>query len=203
MNQLSSVAYYDTLAITAKLQEHLDRTALSELHLFAYLACLLALYRGKPVSDWGYGFVATENGSPFSPELGSAVRRVVAQGLVVEFEQYLTINAAGREEHAILQQLSQYNARDEFIEAACSSVLAVPLGVIKSAVSTDHDMKIALQLHDTRRLLSDPALERLHATFEALTEEVGIDVKDLIVPAVVWISFLASAEEVPPLMEAS
>lgn len=200
MTALTSFAYYDALAVVSKLNRAFGKAAISEVHLFAYLACLLALYRGKPVADWGYSFVATETGAPFSPEIESAVDVLFDEGFVAESERYLTMTASTEQEYASLGQLSQYQGREEFIEASCSCVLAVPIGVIRSAVTTDHDMKIARQLQDTRRLFSDPALEKLHTAFQALSEEIGVGVKDLIVPAVVWLKFLALAEEEPPLV---
>lgn len=200
MKIVNAFAYYDTLAIVSRISRHFQGTAISEVHLFSYLACLLALYRGQPVADWGYGFVATETGSPFSPEVDEALISLAADGLVTEIERYISLGAGGEEEYTALGELSQYRSREEFLEAACSCVLAIPIGVIRSAVTTDHDMKTARQFQDTRRLLSDPALEKLHSAFQALSEEIGIGVQDLIVPAVVWLKFLALAEEEPPLL---
>lgn len=200
MSGVNSFAYYDTLAIVSKISGRFEKTAISEVHLFAYLSCLLALYQGRPVADWEYGFVATETGSPFSPEIESVLGELTANSLVDEMDRYLTLTPSGQEEYAALGELLRYQKREEFIEAACSCILAVPLGVIRSAVTTDHDMKIARQLQDTRRLLSDAAVEKLHNAFQALSEEIGIGIKDLIVPAVVWLKFLALAEAEKPLL---
>jgi hypothetical protein len=200
MTGATPFAYYDSLAIVSKLASTFTKTAISEVHLFAYLACLLGLYRGKPVADWGYEFVATENGSPFSLEVEEAIQFLIREGYLVESARYLTISSLGQEEYANLQELSQNEAREEFIEASCSCVVAVPLGVIRSAVATDHDMEAARQLQDTRRLLTDSAVADLHDVFKALSEEIGVDIKDLIVPAVVWLKFLSLAETEPPLL---
>jgi hypothetical protein len=187
-------AFFDALAIGARLQRTLDGAAISEIHLFAYLACLLSLYRGNPVSDWGYDFVATENGSPFSAELERTIPFIIREGLAKERNRYIRLTDRGYEEYRDLNELEQNRRRGEFLDASCSSVLALPLGVIRSAMSTDHDMKLAAQLGDTRRLLTETAIGDLHDAFSALSEEIGIQVQDLMVPAVVWLNYLAHAD---------
>lgn len=188
------LAYYDAVAITSKLQGTFDRTAISEIHLFAYLACLLSLYRGCAASDWGYEFVATENGSPFSADLEDAVASLIVEGLGEESERYLVLTAEGQTVCDDLSEFERNRWREEFLSASCASVLALPLGAIRSAMVTDHDMRLASELQDTRRLLTETAVEDLHEAFEALSEEIGIHVRDLMVPAVVWLNYLAQVE---------
>ena len=192
---MSPVAYYDALAITSKLSPPFQKVAVSEVHLFAYLACLLSLYRGWPASDWGYDFVATENGSPFSTEIEHIIPVLVREALIEEEDRYLSIGTDGRSEYLELGKLSENDRREEFLSGACSSVLAVPLGIIRSAVLTDHDMKLATQFGDTRKLLSEAAVSDLHNAFATLSEEIGIHVNDLMVPAVVWLNYLSRADK--------
>lgn len=199
MTAISPLAYYDVLAISEKLKRAFESLAVSEVHLFAYLACLLALYRGNAVSNWGYDFVATENGSPYSPEIETAIGVLIREGLLDESDRYLSINHAGRKEFSDLKELFLNRSREDFLNGSCSSVLAMPIGVIRSALTTDRDMKLASQLRDTRRLLSETAVEDLHDAFATLSAEIGIDVRDLMVPAVVWLKYLAQAADVSHL----
>ena len=45
----------------------------AELHLFGYLACVLWLYTGRTADDWGYFFLGTALGAPFSPPVDTAI----------------------------------------------------------------------------------------------------------------------------------
>jgi hypothetical protein len=191
----NTLAYYDAIAISARLQRTFDRTAISEVHLFAYLACLLSLYRGYAASDWGYEFVATENGSPFSAELEEAATSLIVEGLAEESERYLVVTSEGQRICADLSEFERNRWREEFLSASCASVLALPLGAIRSAMVTDQDMRLATELRDTRRLLTETAVEDLHEAFGALSEEIGIHVRDLMVPAVVWLNYLGQVEQ--------
>lgn len=184
-------AYYDTLAISAKLKESFESIAPSEIHLFAYLSCLLSLYSGKAASDWGYGFVATENGSPYSPEVDDALRFLVREGYLYESNGYLTIVASGLRDYGELGELLRNQEREPFLDGSCASVFALPIGIIRQAISTDHDMTVATSFGDTRGLLTESNVEDLHDAFALLSKEIGVDVDDLMVPAVVWLNYLS------------
>jgi hypothetical protein len=195
MIPIDPFAYYDALAVTARLSRVLGAIAISEVHLFSYLACLLSLYRGWPVADWNYRFAATENGSPYSAAIEDAVHCLVREGFLdLSNSRFVSINNDGHVEHAELAQLSRNKERDEFLDGSCSSALAIPIGVIRSTVTTDHDMRLASRLGKTRELLSDPAVDGLHSAFSALSSQIGIDVRDLMVPAVLWLCYVAEAE---------
>lgn len=188
-------AGFDCLSIALRLQQSLSNVAPGELHLFAYLACLLSLYRGNAVSDWGYGFAGTRNGSPFSPEIGSAQQRLVSLGLLSYKKDYLTISEVGREEYKELRRLSQNALREPYVEAACSSVLALPVGLIRTALSEEPMLRPSAQLASTRPLLAGPGLVLLHEQFEILSAAVGVEVRDLLIPAAVWLTYLSRVAE--------
>jgi hypothetical protein len=52
---VSPYAAFDSLYIAAALKTNVQYPVIAEVHVLAYLAVLLSLYRGQPVSDWGYG----------------------------------------------------------------------------------------------------------------------------------------------------
>ena len=89
-------AAFDSLYISAALGTNIRRPVVAEIHAFAYLACLLSLYRGQPVSDWGYGFAGTRDGSPFSPEIEGAVRAMASTGYLHVSEGDIGITAGGQ-----------------------------------------------------------------------------------------------------------
>lgn len=189
-------AYYDTLAIAVKLKGSFESIAPSEIHLFAYLSCLLSLYNGKAASDWGYGFVATDNGSPYSPEVDDALRFSVREGYLYESNGYVTIVSGGLQDYRELSELLRNKEREPFLNGSCASVFALPIGLIRQAISTDHDMKVANSFGDTRGLLTESSVEDLHDAFALLSEQIGVGVNDLMVPAVVWLNYLSQTSEI-------
>ena len=71
---LDPLACFDCLALGAQLERHLGDSTEPELHMFSYLGCLLSLYAGRMVSEWGYRFVCTPDGAPYSPDLSYALK---------------------------------------------------------------------------------------------------------------------------------
>ena len=129
---INPYAYFDCLAISTRLQKVFESVAEAEVHLFTYLACLLSLYKKHPASDWEYSYASTKTGSPFSPALAEAVPELVMSGLLRRTNNnYLQITTEGRAEYEFLRTLSQNMGREIFLEGASSSVLALPVGIVK------------------------------------------------------------------------
>ena len=188
-------AAFDCLSIARRLQSSLKNSAPGEIHLFAYLSCLLSLYGGQAASSWGYSFAGTQHGSPFSPELNGALEDLLALGLLSSEGQYLMVAQEGTEEYGELRRLSQNLMREKYIEAACSSLLSLPVGLIRSALSEEPMLRPSSKLGSTRALLVGPGLELLHQQFRDLSNAVGVDTRDLLVPATVWLTFLSHGAE--------
>jgi hypothetical protein len=188
-------AAFDSLYIASELTGKLQGASVADLHVFAYLGCLLSLYRRRPVADWGYGFAGTRDGSPFSPELESAVRALSAIGYLHLSEGGVKVTATGREELVALQQLSQNRDRIVYLEPACSSGLAMPVGVIHHALAQEPTLRPATSLAATRPLLDGPYLPRLYEQFAVLGRTVGVEHQDLLIPATVWLGYLWRASE--------
>lgn len=188
-------AAFDCLYVSAALGATVRRPVVAEVHVFAYLACLLSLYRAQPVSDWGYSFAGTRDGSPFSPEIQVAVRAVAAAGYLHFAEGEISITDSGRAELTALQELSQNRERITYLEPACSSTLTMPVGVIRHALSQEPTLKPTSRLATTRPLLEGPYLPRLYEQFAALGHTVGVEHQDLLIPATVWLGYLWRASE--------
>ncbi|HAM21606.1 MAG TPA: hypothetical protein DCQ04_04900 [Actinobacteria bacterium] len=187
-------AYFDALSICDRLQPILGQVATSEVHLIAYLSCLLALYRGRAVGNWGYKFAVTKEGYPYSPDVQAAVDTLLHQGvLVADADSFLMVTRSGTEELALLRSLGAFRERDEYINGACGSTLALPTGTIRDAVAHAPDVRGALRMGQTRLLLTQSGQNLLYDQFAALSQAVGIDVADLMVPAVVWLIYLLEA----------
>ncbi|MBK7829706.1 hypothetical protein [Nannocystis sp.] len=187
----STEAVYDTLSLVSHLTEPLEGVRQPEVHLFAYLACVLSLYDGKPVADWGYLFAGTANGSPLSPALDASIEQLEASGMLSVTDDLLTLSEIGKQEYGIQQGLSQNAWREAYLTGACDSVLALPVGVLRDALSRESALDRAAQLATTRALLEDSDLQTLYDQFGALSEAIGVQVKELMIPAVTWLSYLS------------
>ena len=187
----SQQSYFDALDVCRRLQETLGPVARAEVHLFAYLSCLLALYRSQPVSEWGYYFAVTPDGYPYSPDLDAALDILISSGdLQTDRDGYLAMSDYGAETLRELNTLGLFQPRTSFLEGACSSVLALPVGSIRDALSQEVGIRNALALSQSRRLPTDVGLNLLYAQFRALSEAIGVNVDDLLIPAVVWLTYL-------------
>jgi hypothetical protein len=192
---VSPYAAFDSLYIAAALQDNVQYPVVAEIYVLAYLAVLLSLYRRQPVADWGYGFAGTREGSPFSPEIAEALRALTSAGFLRSREGRIEITESGMEELSSLQTFSQNRDRIGYLEAACSSTLTMPVGVIRHAIAQEPTLRPVSRLATTRPLLDGPYLSKLYDQFEALGQTVGIEHKDLLIPATVWLGYLWRASE--------
>lgn len=184
-------AYFDALTICERLGPTLGPVASSEVHLLAYLSCLLSLYRGRAVGTWGYTFAVTREGYPYSPGVQDALDTLVTRGnLATDGDGFLSTTAAGSAELGALRTLAAFRERGPYLDGACGSTLALPVGTIRDAIAHAPDVKGALQLGQSRLLFSKSGLDLLYEQFAALSQAVGVDVEDLMVPAFVWLTYL-------------
>lgn len=195
----NSNSYHDGLSICVHLDPALSTIAPSEIHLFAYLSCLLALYRKQPVANWGYDFGAVEGGYPYSPSLDQSITDLVEKGyLHRDTDTFLHVTPTGREEAAWLQSMTAGSSREVYIAGACDSVLSLPLGMIRDALNQSTDLRSARISNHARHLPSDGGTQVFHDHFDVLSQAVGIDVQDLMIPAVIWLQFLATIQTQTP-----
>jgi hypothetical protein len=186
-------ASYDVLALLHYLSSSVDGADEAELHVFSYLACLLSVYAGQPASDWGYDFIASPAGAPFAADLDDALRWAANVGFVTADGARWQLTPEGAAEFCTLSELSTHSRRLQFIEPACASTLSIPLGWVRRGIDQTPALHSASR-RDSRRYLSDvAAIDALYDQFEVLKSVVRQDVGDLLVPAVVWLEYLAGA----------
>jgi hypothetical protein len=186
-------ASYDILALLYYLSSTVDGADESELHVFSYLACLLSIYAGQPASDWGYDFIASPAGAPFAADLDDALGWATNVGFVACNEGRWRLTADGASEFSTLSELFTHRRRLAFIEPACASTLSIPLGWVRRGIDQTPALRSASR-RDSRRYLSDEAaFDALYDQFGVLRRVVRDDVTDLLVPAVLWLEYLASA----------
>lgn len=191
---LNSYAAFDCLYVGRYLESLLQNFAEAEVHLLAYLGCLLSLYRSRPISDWRYGFSGTRNGAPFSVELNSSISVLKSAGCIDAKGDYLTLTQEGRVECSELSNLLIYKDRMECLEGACSCLLTMPVGAVRDALFHEPMLKPSVSLSDPRPLLEGPGLTLLYDQFSELSNAIGIHTSDLLVPATVWLTYLSRAK---------
>ena len=185
-------SYYDALSLCARLEPTLGPVARAELHLLAYLASLLAMYSGRPSTDWGYGFAITPHGYPFSPDLDQALALLVENGrLLKDQEGYVALSRLGRMELKRLQALTAIRDNEAFVDGACGAVLVMPIGLIREALGQEGDLRRVRQLTQSDLLPTDIGSELRREEFKALRKALPSDPGDLMIPAVVWLSYLS------------
>jgi hypothetical protein len=185
-------AHYDVLFITARLTEIAGGATRNELTLFAYLSCLLSVYRGEPPSSWGYRFAATRTYSPYSDDLAEAVEVLLAGNLLDEQDAGLNLTSKGSAELDGFSRLRRFALRGEFLRASCYSAFAMPLPEVGKSLAEEPQLRRAFELSSSRPLLDDQGEAAIMEHFSALADALP-DQSDLFVPAVVWLSYLSKA----------
>ena len=186
-------ALLDSLYIIRCLRDEGVSPGIAEVHLFAYLGCLLWLYRTNNLADWGYSFAGTELGAPYSVAIGAAVQEMVGRGILSRTTDGLLLSTKAAERLKPIEQLSINRPRLECLRAACESAVPLTPGIINSALAEEPELKRARATPVNRPLLEEAARSQLYEHFEAL--RLGFEGRqvDLRLPAVVWLSALYRA----------
>lgn len=186
----SHQASHDALTVVGTLEHALNGVTPAEVHLLAYLSCLLSLYGGCAAADWGYDFVRSEWGAPFSAELGSAIDKLRARGYLASKHGALRTTGGGIAFSNFLRERDEHSWRNPYLDGACSSVLALPVGIVRAALREEPSLRHANLHTHPRLLLSRSETDELYDQFRALSQVIGPTVDDLLVPSVVWLSYL-------------
>lgn len=195
---LNPLPTFDCLYLGSQLQRQLDGFSPAELHLISYLACLLSLYRRTPTSDWGYNFVSTELGAPFSREIEVTASELSRRGFFSRVHEQLQMTRIAEERLVELQALSLFQERSECLKAASASIVAFSLGTVREALWNEPELRRAKSLRANRTLLEEPGLGLIYEEFGFLREALGGHSVDLRLPAVVWLTALfRSGGDVP------
>jgi hypothetical protein len=193
--QLIPEAAFDCLFVANRLQARARSFASPELHVFTYLACLLSLYRGRSAADWGYEFVGTELGAPFSQQIDAALRELLSRGYLVRTSDRLQMLELADQRLRDFDHLNLNQERAECLKAACATTAAFSVGMVTSALSQEPELQRSNALPSNRQLLEDAGLSQIYALFEALRGGLNQETSDLRLPAVVWLAALYRAGE--------
>ena len=190
MKRFNPEAALDCLFLLQKLDANSKGVSAQEIHLFAYLGCLLWVYRENLVADWGYQFVGTELGAPFSIEIDAALDGLLARGFIVRARDHYILASHASRTLDSLKSLELNASRIECLEAGCASISAFSVGMVNFALGREPDLQRAKAMPATRLLLGDAATEILFKQFSALKAALQDRGTDLRLPAVVWLTAL-------------
>ncbi len=189
--QILPEAFFDSLSIAHKLDKFLDGFERNEIHLFAYFSAILFHYAGKPVNDWKYKFIITNNGYPHSKDLDDAFERNLLSGHFEENENFTIITARGTDEFNIFSTyFPSYKNREKHIDAACSTSILIPYNDTKKALLHDPNLKNNLTLNNQDWISYN------NEKLKEITHAIGVPIGELLIPAVSWIGFLLNNNEI-------
>ena len=191
-------AYFDCLLMMSAAPRSVAPLSSIELHLFAYLACAISVFQGHPAGDWGYGFTLVGTGRPFSPAIDRAERIILACNLAGRDDEGLlhAHQPAARNEVDLLSRFGFIGERQTWGRTAVECALALPVGAIRQAMLARQGVSQAVELHQLRALMSGDDVARIHREREEVASLVG-ETKDLLAPAVAWLTLSLDAEGAP------
>jgi hypothetical protein len=191
---ISPQAIFDALELTGAVGDIGGGVTLSELQMLDYLACLLSVYAGANPHTWGFGFSVTDTGAPFARELAEAIESLLVTGWLMRDERVHCLTPAGEIELRFQRGLAPNRWRLRYLRGSASAAVSMPLPAISDALAHEPGLRRALEYVRRKRLLDDTSLELVSHQFAALTEGLGRgpgEHEDLMVPAVVWLTYLA------------
>lgn len=195
-------AAFDALAICRQLGRNAGGATAAEVQVLAYLSCLLSVYDGQEATTWGYSFAATPAGSPYAPDLAEATDRIRAAGWLVDRGPVVVVSDAGTSEFEALSTFPSKRPRLRYLEAATAATTLLPLPSVADALAYEPQLRRALDhLGGLDELLDEEGVRLIEPHFTAVAEalaDVSAAGDELLVPAVVWLTYLAEVGEEEP-----
>lgn len=191
----NSSSIFDTLYIVSQTEDQYESLSLMEVTFLSYFSCLLSLYRGNPVSDWGYFFLRNEQGAPVSADLAEACDLLISKGHLEKRNGCYRITAEGRERFSFMLSLELFKARQEYLQAACDCLLTGTIVGLLNTLSSDAVISES-SVHTMKYLNSEEnsAISMLHQQFGVVKKAIG-ERKNLFVPALSWLEYLKQEVE--------
>ena len=162
-----------------------------EVCLYAYMACWLFVYRLNNPALWGYVFSANETGAPYSLDLAVANNHLLRVGQVAESSDNMAITDRGEKELQTLSGFTVTASRIEYLEAACSTSLVLPSGVLRGAMAADADIVAARNMNSSREMFSEESLIQLRSDFDTMKNSLGTLKDDLMATAAIWATYMS------------
>jgi hypothetical protein len=187
---INPAAYFDTLFLGQRMSDLVEGFSKPELHLLSYASCLLSLYKGHPVAEWGYQFISAENGLPFSQDIDMAIDVALGLGQIHPEGALIVLDPEGATELSELRQLEANRSREPFLAGAADCLLVFNPGNVREAINYDPAIRFLKEGRRTDWVLTAPVVDRFYANFYQLREALAYDAADLSVPLVTWLKYL-------------
>jgi hypothetical protein len=190
VNEIVPEAYCDALFVLGDAPKSLLPMSIVEMHLFSYLGCILALFRGEALGTWGYQYSVTTDGFPFSAQFEDARKMLVQAGLIIaEDDGHLRPRLPELSAEAeTIMEIGSWSARRAVIRSAMDCALALPLGAVRFAIGQTPGMSSAAILRQRRRLLDPDDVTLLYDEYKVVHSVLGETSDDVLSPAVIWLS---------------
>ena len=186
---LRAAALTDVVLLVSLAPSSLAPVSVAELHLYAYLANLVALNRGVPLSEWGYSFSVTAGGFPFAPDLDSARENLVERSVLSMHQGDIRgADDPFRAELDLLHGLEQCRRREPWLEGSFACALHLPRGAVRDAINHSPGVEAGIRQRRSSALLSDLDLQEIYAEFDQISDVLGGETQDLLQPVVIWLS---------------
>lgn len=165
-----------------------------ELNFMSYFSCLLSLYKGNAVSEWGYSFLKSEQGVPVSADLSDSCVFLTENSELIKDGVCFNLTEKGLSRLDFFNTLSNMQWRNEYLQAACDCLLTDSIADILSVISSDSVITEST-LHTTKYLNSDDntSLSLLYQQFCTIREAIG-NRNNLFIPASSWLLYLRQRE---------
>lgn len=187
----NSNAIFDSLYIVSQTCSQYAGISLSELNFLSYFACLLSLYKGNAVADWGYSFLKSEQGVPVAAALTESCDILMEADQLRKMGVCYSITQTGESRLQFLQTMEYIQSRVECLQAACDCLLTDSIVDILSLISHDSVIRDA-HLHTLKCLNCEEnsSLSILYHQFGLVRKAIGSR-RNLFIPATSWLLYLS------------
>ncbi len=186
-------AIFDVLCILDVLRTSYRVVHITEVFSLCYLAQLLSVFDGNPMSNWGYSFAHHDLGGPYSSEIADALDILSSSGYITDIghggEQY-ELKSLGATMLSELKGLFTLSSRTKYLTASGEAALSRPLPLATNALLNEPMLQKATCTNRTEILGSGPTFDILYEHFEALKKVLGPQIKDVWLAALLWLDYL-------------
>lgn len=188
--QVNPSAIFDILFISNSLKRKYRDLNFNELNFLSYFACLMSLYEGNPVTEWGYTFYKNDYGAPISSAIIESVDVMTWNGELLNNDGYYGITEYGEANLKEYNDISMFVQRRKYLSAVCECLLTDTIVSLLSTLSREPVIEESM-IHAQKPLNTErnSALSLLHSHFAIIQEVVGIQ-QELYVPAYMWLQYL-------------
>lgn len=187
--RLTTAPLLDALVFSRELVALHDAAYVGEIHLLSYCACLLYYASDKTADNWGYGFSATSNGSPFATTIDTAISVLSSRRVLRQRGQRLRCGELAEEWLEQIVRSELHATRMSFLSSATELLLLFPIGLLRAGLREEPGLIRARRENDKRSLLQDVDLVDLREEMAVVREVVG-DHLTFGVSAATWIACL-------------